>query len=74
MTSEPLMIKKINFVFILPRHWIDSLPQFALCPCAVRRACKNFSGLTSYFTERKARYSPIDGLCLMVLHLFAPTF
>jgi hypothetical protein len=43
-----------------------------LCSSAERRACKNFSGLTSYFTERKARYSPIDGLCLMFVHLFVP--
>jgi hypothetical protein len=45
-----------------------------LCSSAERRADKNFSGLTLYFTERKARYSPIDLLCLRFLHLFAPTF
>ena len=68
------MIKKINFSFILPRHWTDMLSQFDLRSCAVRRACKNFSGLTSYFTERKARYSPIDGLCLISLHLLLLQF
>jgi hypothetical protein len=69
MTSDPFIIKKINFVFILPRHCIDRLLQLDLRTCAVRKACKNFSGLTSYFTERKARYSPIDGLSLMFFHL-----
>jgi hypothetical protein len=36
---------------------------------AKRKAYKNFSGLNSYFIERKARCSPIDGLLLMATHL-----
>jgi len=74
-TSDALLIRKINLFFILPRHWTDNLPHLAfLCSFAERKARKNFSGLTSYFIERKARYSPIDGLCLKLLHLFTRTF
>lgn len=73
MTSDFLIIRKINLFFVLPRHWIDNLSHLVfLAPNAERKAYKNFSELTSYFTERKARYSPIDGLFLMLLHLFAP--
>jgi hypothetical protein len=75
MTSDSFIIRKMNLFFVLPRHWIDNLLHLDfLCSSAERRACKNFSGLTSYFTERKARYSPIDGLDLMFLHLLPLTF
>ena len=75
MTSDSLKIRKMKLFFALPRHWIDNLSHLDfLCSNAERRAYKNFSELTSYFTERKARYSPIDLLCLRFLHLFAPTF
>lgn len=41
-----------------------------LCSSASCRARKNLSGSTSYFTERKARYSPTDFFCLNFLHSF----
>ncbi|MEM4733207.1 MAG: hypothetical protein QXD70_01610, partial [Candidatus Bathyarchaeia archaeon] len=59
---------KIRDVLVLLRHWIDMPLQLDLCFCAARSACKNSSGLTSYFIERKAKYSPIERLCLVRLH------
>ena len=70
MTSVSLVIRKMSLFFVLPRQRIDNSSHFDFsCFSAERRACKNFSGLTSYFTERKARYSPIDGLYLIFIHL-----
>src|SRR4030067_3435208 len=70
-TPKSLVIKKIFFAFISPRHSIEIGPQldFLFSP-ALTSAKKNSSGSTSYFTERKARYGPIDRLCLKVLHPF----
>jgi hypothetical protein len=75
MISDALTIRKMKLFFVFPRHWINNLShRDFLCSNAARRAYRNFSGLTSYFTERKARYSPIDFLCLRFLHLIAPGF
>jgi len=65
MTSDSFLIKKICFAFIFPRHSIENWAQLVFLPfTASRIASKNFSGSTSYFAERKARYSPTDFLCL----------
>src|SRR5271157_5373173 len=67
-TPALLVIKKILFAFISPRHSIEIGPQLDFpFSTALTSALKKTFGSTSYFTERKARYGPIDHLCLKVL-------
>src|SRR3972149_9688489 len=72
-TLEPSRIKKMALSCVLPRHCITSSLHVASRPShAEFNALKNSSGSTSYFIEKKARYSPGDTLFLKVFLLFLP--
>src|SRR4030067_1867784 len=76
-TADSRVIKKILSFPILPRNSIERLPHVIFLGSFNEiRAWKNLSGLTLYFTERKARYSPNGKfLCLepYALRAFAVT-
>jgi len=67
-TDDPRVIKKILSLLILPRNSIERLPHVIFLGSFNEiKALKNLSGLTLYFTERKARYSPNGKfLCLEI--------
>src|SRR3990170_2466022 len=58
-TADSRVIKKILSFPILPRNSIERFPHVIFLGSFNEiKAWKNLSGLTLYFTERKARYSP----------------
>jgi hypothetical protein len=70
-TFEPFVIRRIILFFCLSRHSIERFPHvdFRLF-LAETSALKNLLASTSYFIERRARYSLADVLSRIAIYLF----
>jgi hypothetical protein len=71
-TLESVRIINMTVSRVSPRRSIERSPHvdFLLSPASVK-ASKNSSGSTSYFAERKARYSLVEVFLFKLFHHFS---